>query len=186
MGCQTTYSPPITIPTGNTGAPGAAGAAGSDGIGVFKNTAGTDYTSGDPGDQLLVEYETVVDGYAAGDILNSEVLFTVSTSFVGKVYLKFGTTEVASYTVPAGLILPVDPVSGLVPIILKSNINFKTAATEAFDSNTELATIPAISLKTLSANCSEDTETTKKLAVRCNPSAGTAVCKQFLVTLKKV
>lgn len=186
MGCQSAFVSPIIIPTGLPGSPGTPGTAGANGTAALINTIGTEYVSSSTGDQSFVDYDTVAAAFNAGDVISIDAEFQLSTTFIGSISIVFGSQVVGLFTVSTGLILPVDPVSGLMPLSMSSTIKFKTVATQSYDNISRVGVAPTTTIYTPPANCSQDTETSKTIDIRCNPSAGTATCTCLLVTVKKI
>jgi len=188
MGCQTSYSCPITIPSGAAGAAGAAGTNGTDGIAILKNSVGTDYASTGIGNQTLTSYTLGAGVPSAGDIVVVEALFYLSTSFVGRIATTFGTTtdELAAYVVASGAVAPINA-NAVVPVKLIGRIQFVSAASQRVEteviSHGNPATITFDALTTFTV----DTASASILYVRTNPSAGTATCKYLnVIHYKKV
>lgn len=194
MGCQTTYSSPITLPTAAAGPAGPAGADGANGVGIKKNTIGTDYYNLiATGDQILktsggtaITYTTELDGYAAGDILEAQADLLVTASFLGSITIKFGTSSIAVFSIPTGFVLPNDIVNNVIPLTIKAEVSFVSASSQYYNATFELGTTPVTITKTLFNPCAEDTSGALALTVRCNPSAGTVTCKRFVVTHKEI
>lgn len=181
MGCQSSYSCPITIPTA-AGTVGAAGAAGADGAAVLKNSEGTLYTSSTgSGDTVLNSYTLTAATMAAGDILEIEALFYL-TSFVGEIYINFGGSKVTAYTLASGDTLPHDLISGTNIVNLKARISFSAVATQNFYKEVEIWGNPVSVLKYGGSGISEDSAANITVAVRANNTSGTAVCKHFIIT----
>ena len=180
MGCITNYSCPVTIPTGATGADGNDGAAGANGASVYKNTVGTDYASVGTGDQSLTTYSHTGGIEAAGDIMKIKAIFSVSTTFVGTLYVKFGASTIATYTVVAGDALPPDP-SALYTVTFDTDLYIKTTSTETYKTQTKISGAPVTILETSLINIAVNTAVAVTIDARCTPTAGTVTLKALTV-----
>ena len=186
MGCQTSYSCTITVPTGAAGTDGNDGAAGTNGAAVYANSMGTDYASTGTGLQTLTTYSHTGGIQAAGDILELEAIFSLTTTFRGTINVKFGTATVATYTVassPGDAAVP----GGFLQITLKSKIYMKTASTETYTSQTRIAGSPSTILDSTLTNTTVNTAVAVDIVAQCTPSAGTATLKSLsVINFKKV
>lgn len=184
MGCQTSYSCPITIPTA-AGSTGAAGANGNDGAAVRVNSVATAVTSTSTGDQSLVLGSLTAGVMAAGDVLDFEAYITFTSAFVGVLQLLLGTQVLLTHTIAATD--TVAPPTGETEsnIILRSKVLFKTTSTQSYVSEVEFIEDMASTFKRSIQNCAQDSAGALALNVRCNPSAGATTCKYFTVTQSK-
>lgn len=182
MGCQSTYVPPITIPTGLTGGPGPAATDGVDGTSILINSSGA---SSSTGDQPIVS-GTLTGGVAsAGDVLDYEAYCSFTTSYVGSVYFKFGTTTILTHTIGVDDIYTPPVGETNFALILRGRVKFITTATENYVSSIEAIEDTVTKVTNPIANCSEDSASNITMSIRCNPTAGTMTCSYFTVTQSK-
>ena len=183
MGCQTNYSCPITIPSGSAGAAGAAGDDGADGVAILENTIQTSSASTGTGVEVLNTYTITGGEPSVDDIIELECYLTFTSTFVGSVYITFGGSTVATYTILSKNTLP----SPALSIILKSRIFMKTASTETYFPSVEIIGIPSETLKATYGNIAINTASDVIVTATTNSTAGTITSQYFLVTqLKKV
>lgn len=183
MGCQSSYSCPIVIPTGTAGSTGAAGADGTDGAAVYINTTGTTYTSNTPGDQLLTSQNLTAGASVTGDVIDIEALYSLA-SFVGTIYTQFGGSTIASHILASGV--GSGPVlSGATFVKLKTRIFVTATSAQYYSSTVEVFGNPTwvgnVSPSTLSVN----TAAIIAVASKATITSGTASLKSLTVIVSK-
>lgn len=182
MSCQTTFSCPITIPTGLPGA-SITGPAGADGAAILSNTVTSDYVSSGLTDQSLTSYTLPADTCIAKDILEIEAIFQLTTTFVGSIYISFGGTTVASYTVQTGDVNIIPPTQSTNVVSLKAVVYFKTVATQQYTKEAEMFGQNVVKVKQGPYSLAVNTASDSIIDVRCNPTAGTATLLPLTVKL---
>jgi hypothetical protein len=183
MGCQSSYSCPITIPTGSNGAAGAAGADGANGVALYINTTGTSYTSSTPGDQLLKTSTLTAAAAVAGDVIDIEAIFTTNSTYSGTIYITFGGSTVATYSF---LGTTNAPIFGSVAYVrLKSKLYVIANTNEYFVPQVELFGNPTTQINVVPSNISVNVTNAVSVDAKANITAGTATLVSLILTVNK-
>lgn len=181
MGCQSTYSPPITIPTGLTGT-GTSGTNGTDGTSLIVNGSGVSTGTGNQ----TISTETITGGtIAAGDVLEYEAICKVTSTYQGTIYFRFGTEVILTHTIGANDVYTPVPGSTDFMLLLKSKITFKTTSTEDYISSVSAIEDSVTTITSAVTSCSEDSANDITILIGCNPIVGTVTVTYFTVSKYK-
>lgn len=183
MGCQTSYSCPVVIPSGLQGTAGINGTPGADGSSIYHNSIATVPTSSGTGDQILSSVYFPASTIEALDELELEGIFTISADFAGSISLKVGGWVIGTYTVVGDTSWAFFTYN----IIIKSRIIFKTTSAAFYQYSVEIIGTPSTrNLHSLSATAPNyEVNGTLLCAATTNPSAGTVSVKPFTVKFNK-
>jgi len=182
MSCQSTYSPPITLPTALPGSTGATGAAGADGNRVLINSSGT---SSGTGNQSIVTDSMTGGTITQYDNIEYEAYCRFTTSYVGTVYFKLGTETILTHSIGANDVYTPPVGKTEFVLLLKARVTFKTTATEDYVSSIEAVEDSVTKVTNPLVSCTENSANALDLVLGCNPSAGTVTCDYFIVTRSK-
>lgn len=186
MGCQSVYSPPITIPTGLTGATGSAGASATDGASILLSGSGV---SSSTGTQTIATCTGTLTGgtITAADTLEYEAYCKFTTSYIGTVYFKLGTQTILTHSIGANDIYTPPVGETEFVLLLKVRVKFVTTATETFVGSIEAVEDTVTKVVIPVDTAAEDSASNITMLLGCNPSAGVMTVSYFTVTkLNKV
>ena len=186
MGCQTTYCPPIVIPTGTKGDPEAAGGNGSNGVAIYINTTGTNYSSTGTGLQTLLTTSLAGNLLAAGDIVDIEGIFSITPTADGIISITFGNSTITFYQNYGALIMKPEPLHDTLSYVsLRARIYIKTTTTQSYTREVEIMGKPSMIVKSILASATVDTTVAIPILAISNLTIGSSVLRSLVLTISK-
>lgn len=200
MGCQTTYSCPIEIPTGaigqtgndgSNGLDGANGANGTDGILILENTVASPYTSLGLGGETMATYTIDANKLEAKDELILEALFTYPSTITAGLSITLGGVDLVSVSFDNSTgdtaVIPPGGVASEVTTRLKATILVSSTSVQKYFTETIYHNIDTQTISSKLKALGLSTTSTIDASVKCTVDGitGSVICDYFTVKLSK-